>query len=205
MKSVEADVVEKLVEGDESFRNDVDVPLLAYATSGQTPSVTTLSFSDSRVAPERILGFSIGDAIVVRFGNDSWSDVTVLGSIEYAVDHPNVRAIMVLGDTDCGVVAAAVAGVRLGNMFGAMMDIERASIMVRSGHLEEGDAIAESDFRLKLRVVQDNSSVIMASPIAGQSDADRCAVRRCNWDSEYSERDAWPRASSLTLRELGDE
>lgn len=167
MKSVKADVVEKLVEGNENFRNDVDVPLLAYATNGQTPSVTILSTSDARVVPERILGFSIGDAFVVRVAGNSCSDAAVLARLEYAVDHLHVRAIIVLGHTDCGAVAAAVAAVGLGNLFGAMRDIERTRIMVRSGHLADGDAIAEGNFRLQLRLVQDKGSVIMAAVSQG--------------------------------------
>jgi len=161
-------LINRLVEGNANFRRDVDGAMLARAGKGQTPSVAILSCSDSRVIPELIFGFPMGDAFVVRVAGNSCSDPAVLGSLEYAVDHLHVRAIIVLGHTNCGAVAAALAGVRPENLSGVMRDIERAMAMIGSGHPADGDAIAESNVRLQLRSIKDKSPAIMTAVSEGK-------------------------------------
>lgn len=76
---------------------------------GQSPPVTIVGCSDSRVPPELIFNQSIGTLFVVRsFGNvvDNFG----LASIEYAIALGYTRLIVVLGHQSCGAVIASLGG-----------------------------------------------------------------------------------------------
>lgn len=73
----------------------------------QRPFAVILGCSDSRVPPEVIFDQGIGDLFVIRTAGHV-VDQTVLGSVEYAVEHLGVPLVVVLGHTRCGAVTAAV-------------------------------------------------------------------------------------------------
>lgn len=154
------ELINRLVEGNTHFRKTTDPALLGRLARGQSPSVAILACSDSRVAPERIFGLSMGDAFVVRVAGYSCSGAEVLGSLEYAVTHLNVPALVVLGHTGCGAVSAALAGERMDNLASVARDIERARRMTSDGRSNDLDEVAEANVRLQLRLIQDNSPVI---------------------------------------------
>ena len=75
--------------------------------SGQHPFGVVLGCSDSRVPPEMIFDFGLGDLFVIRVaGNVVAQDE--LGSIEYALAHLGVKLVVVLGHEGCGAVTAAL-------------------------------------------------------------------------------------------------
>lgn len=76
---------------------------------GQNPFATILTCSDSRVVPEFIFDRGIGDLFVIRNAGNI-VDKTVLGTIEYAVEHLHTPVLIVLGHSSCGAVTAAVKG-----------------------------------------------------------------------------------------------
>ena len=73
----------------------------------QHPIAVVIGCADSRVPPETIFGQGIGDLFVVRVAGNVIDD-TVLGSVEYAVEHLGVSLIVVLGHERCGAVEAAL-------------------------------------------------------------------------------------------------
>lgn len=75
----------------------------------QHPFAVILCCADSRVSPELLFDEGIGDLFVSRVAGNIVDD-SVLGSIEYAVEHLGVPLVVVLGHERCGAVAAAVAG-----------------------------------------------------------------------------------------------
>jgi len=77
--------------------------------SGQHPFAIILSCSDSRVPPEIVFDQGLGDLFVVREAGNTVNN-TVLGSIEYAVEHLGTRLIVVMGHETCGAVQAAMSG-----------------------------------------------------------------------------------------------
>jgi carbonic anhydrase len=77
------------------------------ANEGQKPFAALLSCADSRVPPELLFDQGIGDLFVVRQAGNS-VDKLNLQSLEYAVDHLGVEAILVLGHQNCGAVKGAV-------------------------------------------------------------------------------------------------
>ncbi|HBC87392.1 MAG TPA: carbonic anhydrase [Lentisphaeria bacterium] len=76
---------------------------------GQHPFATIVTCSDSRVPPEIIFDQGLGDLFVIRLAGNIIDD-TALGSLEYAVEHLNVKYIMVLGHKRCGAVDATIKG-----------------------------------------------------------------------------------------------
>lgn len=158
----------RLAEGNAAFRKATDPALIATLSKGQHPSFAILTCSDSRVVPEKLFNLSFGDAFVVRVVGNSAADQSVLGSLEYAVDHLHVRELLVLGHTGCGAVRLATEGANPGNLGPVVRDLERAKSKVPIESENDPDAIAESNVRLQLRLLEDNSYVIRAAVDKGQ-------------------------------------
>lgn len=100
------DIQEPLKKGNKEYirKYSKDIKNLV---SGQSPKIAVLTCSDSRVIPEYIFHTSLGDLFVVRVAGNVTMDASVLSSLEYAVDHLQVKAIIILGHTHCGAVKAA--------------------------------------------------------------------------------------------------
>lgn len=75
--------------------------------SAQSPGVLVLTCADSRVDPTVIFDRGLGDQFVLRVAGNIVTQ-EILGSIQYAVLHLGVRAIVVLGHDQCGAVKAAL-------------------------------------------------------------------------------------------------
>jgi len=75
----------------------------------QSPPVTILSCSDSRVPPELIFNQSLGTLFVIRSAGNVVDDFGV-ASIEYAIAQGYTKLIVVLGHTSCGAVIASLGG-----------------------------------------------------------------------------------------------
>lgn len=158
----------RLAEGNAAFRKATDPSLLSNLSRGQQPWLAVLTCSDSRVVPERIFNLSIGDAFVVRVAGNTASDAQVLGSMEYAVERLHVRDMVVLGHTGCGAVKVAMEGKDTGNLWSVIRDIDRAKMKVPTELDTNPDAIAESNVRLQVRMLEDNSFVIRGAMEKGQ-------------------------------------
>jgi len=73
----------------------------------QSPPITVLSCSDSRVPPELIFNQSLGALFVIRAAGNV-VDTFGLASIEYAIAHGFTSLIVVLGHEECGAVETAL-------------------------------------------------------------------------------------------------
>lgn len=80
-------------------------------TEAQHPFACVLGCADSRVPAELLFDQGLGDLFTVRAVGEMLDDA-VVGSIEYAVEHLDVPAVVVLGHSRCGAVAAAIDLVR---------------------------------------------------------------------------------------------
>jgi carbonic anhydrase len=105
-----------LVEGNQrflaqkliSFTEDLDI-LKSHSEEHQEPFVAVLSCADSRVPVELVFDQSIGHVFVVRVaGNIATPDT--IASLEYGAAVLGVKALVVLGHTNCGAVKATIAG-----------------------------------------------------------------------------------------------
>jgi carbonic anhydrase len=97
-------VAQKLI----SFQEDLDI-LKADTEEHQEPFAAVLSCADSRVPVELVFDQSIGHVFVARVaGNIATPDT--IASLEYGAAVLGVKAILVLGHTNCGAVKATLAG-----------------------------------------------------------------------------------------------
>lgn len=91
-----------------SFKEDLDI-LKAHSAEHQEPFAAVLSCADSRVPVELVFDQSIGHLFVIRVaGNVATPDT--IASIEYGAAVLGIKAILVLGHTNCGAVKATIAG-----------------------------------------------------------------------------------------------
>lgn len=104
---------DKLKEGNERFVSGTmlypngDRARRFDTAKGQTPFVTVLGCSDSRVPVEMLFDQGIGDTFVIRVAGNV-CDTDEIGSIEYGVDHLGTPLLVVLGHEACGAVTAVV-------------------------------------------------------------------------------------------------
>jgi len=96
------------------------------AESGQQPFAAVISCSDSRVIPEAIFTAGIGDLFVIRSAGNT-IDSSIIGSVEYAVEHLGCNLVVVMGHTGCGAVTAALTGMSGPKVDGILNDIREAA------------------------------------------------------------------------------
>jgi len=99
--------IDFLLQGNERFLKKIDKKEIENLTKGQHPKAIIVGCSDSRVTPEIIFDQKLGEIFVVRIAGHISVEASVLGSIEYAVEHLRVPLIVVLGHTNCGAVKGA--------------------------------------------------------------------------------------------------
>lgn len=81
----------------------------ALSQEGQAPFAVVVACSDSRVVPEHVFDCGLGDLFVVRTAGNTIGP-SELGSVVYATTHLGCKLVVVMGHTQCGAVAAALAG-----------------------------------------------------------------------------------------------
>ena len=74
----------------------------------QSPPVTDLACSDSRVPPELVFAQTLGELFVIRTAGNVADDFGV-ASMEFAILNGYTRLVVVLGHQNCGAVKAALA------------------------------------------------------------------------------------------------
>jgi carbonic anhydrase len=125
----------------------------------QHPIAVIIGCADSRVPPEAIFGQGIGDLFIVRVAGNVVDD-TVLGSVEYAVEHLGVSLVVVLGHERCGAVEAALGTAAPHAHVGTIVRRIRAAIAaVRS---RPGDAL---DNAVRANVAASVNQVRSAKPL----------------------------------------
>lgn len=158
----------RLVDGNAMFRRETDPSLLERLEKSHEPFIAILTCSDARVDPAKVFNLSLGDAFVVRTAGNTACDPSVLGSLEYAVERLDVKAVMVLGHTDCGTIKATYECESPGNLEGALRDIECAKSRLSCAEAKDPALVAESNVRLQLRKIEDTSAVIRDAVACGR-------------------------------------
>ena len=131
----------RFVEG-KSIRPRQDARTIKMLETGQAPFATIVGCSDSRVANEMIFDQGFGDLFIVRTAGQV-SAAASYGSMEFATLKLKTKLIVVLGHTECGAVAAAVA--RPENVPGHIVTLinEIKPAVAKSSHLP-GDPVANA-------------------------------------------------------------
>jgi carbonic anhydrase len=108
---------------------------------GQKPFALILGCADSRVPPEILFDQGLGDLFVIRVAGNVVDDPG-LGSIEYAVEHLNVKLIVVLGHERCGAVDAATKGGDPGGHIGSL--VHAIAPAVEAARIKKGNLLEEA-------------------------------------------------------------
>ncbi|PSL57548.1 carbonic anhydrase [Saccharothrix carnea] len=138
---------------------------------GQHPFAVVLGCADSRVPPELVFDHGLGDLFTIRAAGEVL-DNSVLGSVEYAVEHLGIPLVVVLGHANCGAVSAAVDVVR-----GRAAVSGDVSVLVRAIEPAVLSTPADADEARFLAAAVDNQARRVASLVLERSVTIRTAVR----------------------------
>jgi carbonic anhydrase len=122
-----------------SFPEDLKI-LQEKTVLKQEPFAAVLSCADSRVPVEILFDQTIGHLFVTRVAGNVVTP-EILASLEYAVAVLGVKALLVMGHTNCGAISAAVAAKEV-----------PGQISVLYQHLMPGIAGAKGDVALAVRM-----------------------------------------------------
>jgi carbonic anhydrase len=122
-----------------SFEHDLEI-LKEKTVSKQEPFAAVLSCADSRVPVELIFDQSIGHLFVTRVAGNMVTP-EIVGSLEYGVAVLGLKAILVMGHSNCGAISAAVQGKEV-----------PGQISVLYQHLMPGIKEAHGDVALAVRL-----------------------------------------------------
>lgn len=102
------EVIQKIIEGNASFVKSHDNSYFKSHENRQTPIITMVSCSDSRVQCSAVLPDGINRIFCIRnIGNQVSSSE---GSIDYGIYHLKTPVLLILGHSDCGAVKAYMGG-----------------------------------------------------------------------------------------------
>ncbi|MGL4524964.1 MAG: carbonic anhydrase [Spirochaetia bacterium] len=90
-----------------NLRQDLSVAKRTLLAGGQSPFVSIVSCSDSRVVSPYIFDQGLGDVFEIKLAGNI-VDADALGSIEYGVTKLNTPLVVVLAHEACGAVHATV-------------------------------------------------------------------------------------------------
>src|ERR1700722_2333324 len=138
-----------------SFKEDLDI-LKAHSEDHQEPFAAVLSCADSRVPVELVFDQSIGHVFVVRVaGNIATPDT--IGSLEYGAAVLGVKALLVLGHTNCGAVKATMAGKAVPGQISTLYQYIHPAIAGAGGDLTTA---IRQNASLQASVLSDSSPVL---------------------------------------------
>lgn len=134
----------------------------------QSPFAAVIGCIDSRVPPEMVFDQRLGDIFCARIAGN-FANVDILGSLEFATEVAEAKAIVVLGHNSCGAIKSAIDGVKLGNItalldnFGpALATLDPSDGPRTSSNDKLVQKVAEENVRLTV------ASLTSRSPILGQ-------------------------------------
>jgi carbonic anhydrase len=138
-----------------SFNEDLDI-LKAHSEEHQEPFAAVLSCADSRVPVELVFDQSIGHVFVVRVaGNVATPDT--IASLEYGAAVLGIKALLVLGHTNCGAVKATIAGKAVPGQISTLYQYIHPAIAGANGDLTTA---SRQNAMLQASVLRDTSPVL---------------------------------------------
>jgi carbonic anhydrase len=166
-----------MIEGNQRFVAQSLVSFLdilkAHSEEHQEPFAAVLSCADSRVPVELVFDQSIGHLFVVRVaGNVATPDT--IASLEYGAAVLGIKAILVLGHTNCGAVKATIAGKAVPGQISTLYQYIHPAIAGANGDLTTA---SRQNATLQASVLRETSPVL--SELVKQ---DKLAIRSAIYD-----------------------
>lgn len=160
------DALKNLMEGNKRFvagKNSCanqDASRRGALANAQRPFAVVLSCSDSRVPPEVVFDQGLGDLFVVRVAGNVVDD-SVLGSLEYAVEHLGAKLILVMGHERCGAVSATLQGGKPEGHVAALVKLIQPAVATTKG--KPGDPLdnaVRANAQISARELTEESSIL---------------------------------------------
>src|SRR5271170_4097787 len=138
-----------------SFPEDLKI-LKEKTVLKHEPFAAVLSCADSRVPVEILFDQSIGHVFVTRVAGNVVTP-EVMASLEYSVVVLGLKAILVLGHTNCGAIAAAVQGKEVPGQISVLY--QHLLPGVREAHGDVVQAV-KANVVFQTRLVRESSTLI---------------------------------------------
>jgi carbonic anhydrase len=138
-----------------SFPEDLKI-LQEKTVLKQEPFAAVLACADSRVPVEILLDQSIGHVFVTRVAGNVVTPET-MASLEYGVAVLGLKAILVLGHTNCGAIAAAILGKEVPGQISVLY--QHLMPGVRDAHGDVVQAV-KANVVFQTRLVRESSTLI---------------------------------------------
>jgi carbonic anhydrase len=138
-----------------SIQRDLDA-LKAHTVEKQEPFAAVLACADSRVPVELIFDQTISDVFVTRVAGNLVTP-EIIASLEYAVAVLGVKALVVLGHTNCGAVKAAMNADTVPGQISSLYVPLRRAVEQSGGDLAKAIAI---NARVQADLLRTSSTVI---------------------------------------------
>jgi carbonic anhydrase len=140
-----------------------DLSMLKQRTvEKQEPFAGVLSCADSRVPVELVFDQSIGQIFVARVAGNIVTP-EIIASLEYSVAVLGIRALLVLGHTNCGAVKAAMKSDVVPGQISSLYSHIRPAVDQSAGSVDKAIQI---NARLQAELLRTSSTVIRQA-IAG--------------------------------------
>jgi carbonic anhydrase len=138
-----------------SFAEDLEI-LKEKTVNKQEPFAAVLSCADSRVPVEILFDQSIGEIFVGRVAGNIVTP-EIMASMEYGVTVLGIKALLVLGHTNCGAISAAVAGKEVPGQISVLY--QHLMPGIRDAHGDVAAAV-RSNVAFQTRLLKESSTVI---------------------------------------------
>jgi carbonic anhydrase len=138
-----------------SFAEDLEI-LKQKTVNKQEPFAAVLSCADSRVPVEILFDQSIGEIFVARVAGNVVTP-EIMASMEYGVAVLGIKALLVLGHTNCGAISAAIAGKEVPGQISVLY--QHLIPGIRDAHGDVAAAV-RSNVSFQARLLGESSPVI---------------------------------------------
>ncbi|MDX9912662.1 MAG: carbonic anhydrase [Phycisphaerales bacterium] len=170
---------QRWIDGSCEDRNTDSERRADTAQNGQHPFACVITCADSRIPVERVFDRGVGDLFVIRVAGNVASP-SVLGSVEYAVDHLATPVVLFMGHTGCGAVGAACAEGEMHGNIATLIDSIRPVVKEakacaageKSSKKDEASQAAIVAEAVRLNVEYQIRASIEESPVIAQAVAD---------------------------------
>lgn len=155
--------VNELIEGNQRHvtgggtAHEHDLKMLHAKTADkQQPFAAVLACADSRVPVEMVFDQTIGQLFVCRLAGNMTTP-EVIASLEYGVAVLGVRAIMVLGHSNCGAIAATIKGSDVPGQISVLYQHIRPAVDLAGSNVE---AATRANAKIQAALLTEASTVI---------------------------------------------
>jgi len=107
--TIHQELIDRILSDNDIFVQSHDPAYFQAHAHGQSPRVTMLTCSDSRVCSRILSQESVNNVFVIRNIGNQVS--TCEGSLDYAVYHLKTPLLVIVGHSDCGAIKARMKGV----------------------------------------------------------------------------------------------